>query len=309
MARWSPRCTRNPWRRTRRRGPGATTIDSPSAPRTMNEARLGSRSAGCPVSSTPARRPTDAIKLVPQAAHVGDGGRALRDARARTREPCRRHPRHAPCRPAGGVPGCHRVAGAGSRRHVGSRARRCPWGPRACGPPSKPGPLRAHPYRDAQPGRRLDRVEVDERPAAGPDARHQLCCRPDRAHLVVGHLERHQDGALRDGMRTARRGRPAPYRSTGRITTSKPNFSRYAARVEHGVVLDGRGDDAVPRRLPRPRGALDGQVDGLRAAAREDDAARLRTDGAPRRARAPRRAPRARRDRSHVATRDCPTHR
>ncbi len=43
-------------------------------------------------------------------------------------------------------------------------------------------------------------------------------------------------------------------------------------------MLHGRGDDAVPDGAAGPGRALDGQVDGLRPAAGEDDAARLGTD-------------------------------
>ena len=50
-------------------------------------------------------------------------------------------------------------------------------------------------------------------------------------------------------------------------------------RVEHRVVLDGAGQDAVAAPLACPGRALDGQVDRLGAAGREDDLARLGAEG------------------------------
>ena len=77
--------------------------------------------------------------------------------------------------------------------------------------------------------------------------------------------------------RRGRRGRSG--RRAGR-RTSKPNFSRSRQDSRTALCSTADRDDAVARRLARPGGALDGQVDGLRAAAREDDAAGLRADAA-----------------------------
>ena len=58
----------------------------------------------------------------------------------------------------------------------------------------------------------------------------------------------------------------------------EPELLELLQRVEHGVVLDRAGDDSVAAALARPRGALQREVQGLRAAAREDDLARSGAD-------------------------------
>ena len=157
---------------------------------------------------------------------------------------------------------------------------------------------------DIQPGRSLHGVKVDERRRLGAHPRHQLGDGLDGADLVVGQLQRDQHCLL--GERRAELVGVDPAVAIDRQPDDlEPELLEVAAGVEHGVVLDRAGDDAVAGGLAGPCGTLDGQVDGLGAAAGEDHLARVRTDAAGDHSRAPRPGRRAHDDRRCAARTGC----
>ena len=135
------------------------------------------------------------------------------------------------------------------------------------------------PHVDGQVGGTLHGIDVDEcrrhRPHAGDEFRQRL----DGAHLVVGQLQAHQDGPVRQGRRQVVRVESAVAVDC-QAAHVEAELLQQQAGLQDGLVLHRGGEDAVTGRLARPRGTLDGQVDGFRPAAREDDAARLRADAA-----------------------------
>ena len=112
----------------------------------------------------------------------------------------------------------------------------------------------------------------------------------DGAHLVVGELERHQAGPLGERL-VERVGVDPAVAVDGHPDDLEAELLEAGARVEHRAMLHGGGHDAVADGLARPRGALDGEVDGLRAAAREHDLARVGAERRGDRSRGPRRGP------------------
>ena len=121
--------------------------------------------------------------------------------------------------------------------------------------------------------------------------RGELLDRHDRADLVVGPHDRHQGDVVVAVQGLAQRGRchravglGGQIRHLGALVLGQPDD-----RVEHGVVLDGGGDDAPAVRIgvaASPVDALDGEVVALGAAGGEDDlrrpGAQVRGDALPR---------------------------
>ena len=128
----------------------------------------------------------------------------------------------------------------------------------------------------SQPGR-LHGIRVHQRARRVGD-RGELGHRLHRADLVVRELHRDERRVGPDDARERLGMRRAPPASTSTTSTSKPcTRAEVRRRLEHRLVLDRRDDD-VPAARVRERDALDGEVVGLGAAAREDDVARAAAD-------------------------------
>ena len=219
--------------------------------------------------------------------------------------PTARPPRpHSPSLRGDAAPGCRRAAGRGGACPCAPTARRRPSVPRTCGRRAR---RRSAPSastssrRTAPPGRH-------RHGAARPCASRTRCAivgdRLERADLVVGEHDRDQDRPVGEGRFDVVGVDPA-VAVDRQLDDLEAELLEVAERVPDGVVLDGAGHDPVAARLARPRGALEREVVGLRAARREDDLARLRADRAPRAARAPRRGRRGPCGRTRAPTTGC----
>ena len=104
--------------------------------------------------------------------------------------------------------------------------------------------------------------------------RGDLGDRLDRPDFVVGVHHRHEDGLVRDrrldGVRI-----DAAVAIDRQLDDLEAELLEIAQRVLDSVMLDGRRHDLVATRPTRPRGPFQREVVRLRAAAREDDLARL----------------------------------
>lgn len=121
----------------------------------------------------------------------------------------------------------------------------------------------------------LDGVGVQRDPGLAGDGR-QFADRHDGADLVVGPHDGgqgHVVGVALDGLAEGV-GVDAPVAVHGQVLDLRALvLGEPVDGVEHGVVLDGAGDDPGPGGVgvaPRPVEALDGEVVGLRAAGGED---------------------------------------
>ena len=99
--------------------------------------------------------------------------------------------------------------------------------------------------------RRLHRIRVEQH-ALFPADRADLADRQDRPDLVVGVHQAHQAGVRPDGVCHLLR-RDRPNRADRQELDLKAVAPQLVQRVEHGVVLKGRGDD-VPLAPPRADG-------------------------------------------------------
>ncbi len=140
------------------------------------------------------------------------------------------------------------------------------------------------PHVDGQMSRRLHRIGVEKDvlfPADGPDLSHRL----DGADLVVGVHDGDQAGVGADGRGHVLRPDDAVFRHRDKGDLI-PFLFQPLEGVEHGVVLDGGGDD-VPFVLAGAQGSrrTDGLVVGLAAPRGEGDLGRIAVqvpgDGGP----------------------------
>ena len=156
------------------------------------------------------------------------------------------------------------------QRHArrGRRARRPPWARRACARPPTAGPRPARPRRPGSCPRDWAASVCNSAPCAVGDL-GQLGDGLDRAHLVVGVHDRHQQRVGRDG-RSRSAGSTSPSPSTGSTVRRKP----WVSSQRQTSVTAGCSTAEVMMWLPRcPAGqgdALDGMVVALGAAAGED---------------------------------------
>ncbi len=131
---------------------------------------------------------------------------------------------------------------------------------------------------DGHPCRGLYSVEVHARARSGADALDEVSHWLDRADLVVGELQADQDRLV--GQRRCEVvGIDLAVTVHGQLPHLEAVLLKQQTGFQHGLVLDGGRDDAVPLGLAGPGRTLDGQVDGLGAAAGEDDGSRLGSDG------------------------------
>ena len=253
-------------------------IEPPSVPRAITDAMCGSRSTGWPVASTPSTAVSAASR---------------RSRRART---CGTSVARSAARSSNAVamptaPG--HVLGAGAPVALLRPAVLLGQDVGAAPDPQRPGALRAlglvGRQRDevraervdveVEPRRRLDGVDMEQEPAPRPDDRRDLGDRLDRADLVVREHDRDEDRAVGDRALDVL-GVDAPVAVDRDLDDLEAELLEVLERVADGVVLDGRRHDAVSARPAGPRGALEREVVGLGAAAREHDLARVRADRA-----------------------------
>ena len=131
---------------------------------------------------------------------------------------------------------------------------------------------------EVDPRRGLDRVHVEQHAAMGADDLHDVVDRLERADLVVREHHRHERRALRD--RAVDVGRvDAAVAVHGHLHDLEPEVLQVGERVTDRVVLHRGRDDPVATRLAGPGGALEREVVGLGATAREHELARLGADG------------------------------
>ena len=103
---------------------------------------------------------------------------------------------------------------------------------------------------------------------------HQVGHRLNGADLVVGEHQRDEDRPVVDrGLELL--GVDTAVAVDGQRHDLEAELLEVPQRVEHGVMLDGAGDESVAARLAGPGDALERKVDRLGATRREDDLARL----------------------------------
>ena len=132
---------------------------------------------------------------------------------------------------------------------------------------------------EAQVGRRLNRVGVQQDALVGSDDGGELPDRLDRADLVVGEHHADEDRLGSDrGFQVVRVHAAVPIRR--QLDDLEAELLQVAQRVTDRVVLDCGADDSVPARLAGPGRALDGQVVRLGTPGREHDLAGLGAESA-----------------------------
>ena len=167
------------------------------------------------------------------------------------------------------------AAGRGCACRGGRTARRRPWAPRTCGPPSE--------TRSA-PSAATSRSTYGAAWTASTWNSTPLCgARPGAAISAIGWIV---PTSLLASMIETRIVRSVSAASSWsgihpsvavdrQLDDLEPELLEVAQRVADGVVLDGGGHDPVAARLAGPRGALEREVVRLGAAGREHDLARL----------------------------------
>ena len=134
---------------------------------------------------------------------------------------------------------------------------------------------------DREPGRPGDRVD-EEQAALRALLAHDLSDlgdRLDRADLVVRQLDRDDGRPLRDCCGDVI-GIDAPVAVDRQLHDLEPELLEVLERVQDGVMLHRARHDPMAAALARPRGALQREVDCLRATAREHDLARACSNSA-----------------------------
>ena len=132
-------------------------------------------------------------------------------------------------------------------------------------------------YFDGEMGRGPDRVGVEQHAFVAAHAGRDLGDRLDRADLVVGQHDAHQDRPRSDGGFDFP-GIDSPVTVDGQLDDLEAELLQVSHGVAYGVVLHGRCDDPVAARLARPGRPFDGQVVRLDATRGEDDLAWLGAD-------------------------------
>ena len=151
---------------------------------------------GWPVSSTPGVARTASRSRSRWRRSRRHGGRSLRAGQVVGDAPCRPHRPRPPCPRAGSVPGCRRGSAAGWPCRGACQSAPDPLGPSNLWPASDSRSTSSACTSMSRYGAAWTASRWISTPRTGSDAAHELGDRLERAHLVVGQLDRDQDGLL-----------------------------------------------------------------------------------------------------------------